>query len=187
MLDDFKQDPQVFDHDIIGVEAMKRYYKYYFFDRAPQMAYPISAEVFDHKDDILTLLSMNTKSVTNYQNDQKKVPPLFLRQAFQSAAKVFKVIATATQGVIVPYTEEGEQIINELCSAFDLNKQFELIKKAQRYAVNLYPHTIESLCKNRGICEVQEGSGIYYLQQEFYSPDFGVADEMVNEMKLQCF
>lgn len=187
VLDEYKQDPQAFDNDVIGVEAMNRYYTYYFFDRASQMAYPIPSKEFNHNEDVLTLLSINKNSVENYKREHKKAPPLFLRQSFQSAAKVFRVIDTSTQGVIVPYTDEGERIINKLCSVFELDTQFDLIKEAQRYAVNLFPNMIEALWKNRAIFEIQEGSGIYYLQQEFYSNDFGVADEMVNDMKLQHF
>lgn len=184
VLDEYKADPKSFDHDIIGVEAMKRYFTYYFFERAAQMSYPIPANVFEHDDSILSLLSSNEESVRIYQREQKKSPPLVLRHAFQSAARVFTVIDTSTQGVIVPYSEEGKALINDLCSAFDLKKQYDLIKKAQRYAVNLFPNMIEALCKSRGIFEVQEGSGIYYLQQEFYSQDFGVSSDVVNEMEL---
>lgn len=184
VLDEYKDDPESFDNEIIGIEAMNRYYKYYFFERAPQMTYPIPTNVFDHKESILSLLSSNEQTVEIYKRERKKAPLLVLRHSFQSAAKMFKVIDTSTQGVIVPYSEEGNDIINKLCSAFDLKKQFELIKKAQRYAVNLFPNTIDVLCKNRAICEVQEGSGIYYLQQEFYSKDFGVAHEVVNEMEF---
>jgi len=183
ILDEYRDAPHVFDHDIIGIEAIRRYYQYYFFDRASQMAYPVPSKVFDHDEDLLTLLSTNQASVNIYKRHTNQAPPLFLRQAFRSAASAFKVIDTSTQGVIVPYDEEGKRIINELCSAFDLNKQFDLIKKAQRYSVSLFPQKIETLFSNRAIFEVQPGSGILYLQPEFYSPDFGVADEVVNDME----
>ncbi len=184
VLDEYKQDPQTFDDDIIGIEAIQRYYTYYFFDRASQMAYPVSSKDFDHDDDLLTLLSTNKASVAIYNRNKQQAPPLSLRQAFQSAAKAFKAIDTTTQGVIVPYKEEGKLIINNLCAAFDLDMQFDLIKEAQRYSVNLFPYMIEKLWKNRAIFEVQEGSGILYLQQEFYSKNFGVADEVANEMQF---
>lgn len=182
ILDEYQRDPHTFDHDIIGIEAMQRYYKYYFFDRASQMAYPVTS--FDHKDDLLTLLSTNQESVKIYKRNTQQAPPLFLRQAFQSAARAFKAIDTSTQGIIVPYNEEGTRIINELCAAFDPGKQFRLIKAAQRYSVNLFPRAIKTLCDKRAIFEVQAGSGILYLQPQFYSPDFGVAAEVVNEMEF---
>ena len=184
ILDQYQRDPQAFDHDIIGIEAMQRYYAYYFFDRASQMAYPVSAKEFGHDDDVLTLLSTNEESVNIHKRNTQQAPPIFLRQAFQSAAKAFKVIDTATQGVIVPYENEGKQIIKELCAAFNPGKQFGLIKAAQRYSVNLFPHAIARLWENRAIFEVQEGSGVLYLQPEFYSLDFGIADEVVTEMEL---
>lgn len=184
ILDEYHRDPQVFDHDIIGIEAMQCYYKYYFFERAAQMTYPVSAKEFDHEDDLLTLLSTNEASVNIYKRNKQQAPPLCLRQAFQSAARAFKVIDTSTQGVIVPYCIEGKQIIDEFRTAFHPGKQFDLIKAAQRYSVNLFPQVITKLWEKRAIFEVQEGSGILYLEPEFYSLDFGVADEMVNEMSL---
>ena len=188
ILDEYQRDPQAFDHDIIGIEAMQRYYKYYFFDRASQMAYPISRKEFDHEDDLLTLLSTNGESVKIYQrNNSNQSPPIFLRQAFKSAAHAFKAIDTATQGVIVPYCLEGKRIIDELQVSFDPGKQFKLIKLAQRYSVNLFPQAINALSENRAIFEVQAGSGILYLQPEFYSNDFGVSHEVINEMECLSY
>lgn len=184
ILNDYQRDPSAFDHDIIGIEAMQRYYKYYFFDRAAQMAYPVSAKEFDHEDDLLTLLSTNEKSVEIYKRNTRQAPPILLRQAFKSAANAFKVINTSTQGVIVPYCIEGKRIINELCASWNSGKQFGLIKEAQRYSVNLFPHQIEMLWKKNALFEVQEGSHIFYVLQQHYSPDFGVDHEIVNEMEF---
>jgi len=187
ILDEYQRDPQAFDHDIIGIEAMQRYYKYYFFDRASQMAYPISRKEFDHEDDVLTLLSTNEKSVEIYKRNTRQAPLIVLRQAFKSAAHAFKAIDTATQGVIVPYDAEGKRIIDELRISFNPGKQFQLIKQAQRYSVNLFPQAISTLCERRAIFEVQAGSGILYLQPEFYSNDFGVSHEVVNEMECLSY
>lgn len=184
ILDDYQLDQSVFDHDIIGIEAMQRYYKYYFFDRAAQMAYRISAKEFDHEDDLLTLLSTNEKSVEIYKRNTRQAPPIMLRQAFKSAAYAFKAIDTTTQGVIVPYSVEGKRIIDELQVSFDPGKQFKLIKLAQRYSVNLFPQAIKTLCENRAIFEVQAGSGLLFLDSQFYSSDFGVSHEVVNDMEL---
>ena len=180
---EYQKDPQAFDHNIIGDEAMKRYYHYYFFQRAKEMTYPVK----ELDDNLLTLLSSNEQSVKRHDDNQKKpqqIPPLILKQSFQSAAKTFNVIDTTTQGVIVPYKKKGKKIINELCAAFDLAKQFNLLKEAQRYSVNLFPNAINRLFSEGAIFEVQNGSGIFYLLQQFYSPDFGIAHEVVNEMEF---
>ena len=84
----------------------------------------------------------------------------------------------------MPYKKKGKKIINELCAAFDLAKQFNLLKEAQRYSVNLFPNAINRLFSEGAIFEVQNGSGIFYLLQQFYSPDFGIAHEVVNEMEF---
>jgi CRISPR-associated endonuclease/helicase Cas3 len=104
------------------------------------------------------------------------------KQAFQTASKEFEVIASHTRGVIVPYGEEGRELINELCSTDELEKQYKLIKKAQRYSVNLFPHEFKKLTELDAVREVQDGAGIYYLDAQYYSEQFGWSDEIVNQM-----
>ena len=87
-----------------------------------------------------------------------------------------------TQGVIVPYGE-GKELINDLCGASDLEKQFELIKKAQRYSVNMFTREFNEMAKNHAIHEVQEGVGIYYLDNEYYNNEFGWSKDSTNGME----
>ena len=109
-------------------------------------------------------------------------PSFVFKQSFQTASKIFQPIDSLTRGVIVPYGEEGKEIINELCSTAELEKQYKLIKKAQRYAVNLFPHEFKKLADLDAIREVQVGAGIYYLDAQYYSDEFGWSDDIVNQM-----
>ena len=83
---------------------------------------------------------------------------------------------------MVPYGQRGREIINKLCSAFELEKQRGLMKKAQRYSVNVFANTFEKLTRQKAIHEAQEGTGVFYLDREYYSDDFGLSKEIVNEM-----
>ena len=77
----------------------------------------------------------------------------------------------------------GKEIVRDLCGAFELEKQYKLLKKAQRYSVNLFPHEFDKLANIGAIHEVQEGAGVFYLDDQYYSKEFGWSDEIVNDME----
>jgi CRISPR-associated endonuclease/helicase Cas3 len=94
-----------------------------------------------------------------------------------TAAKAFKAINAPTQGVIVPYSSEGKTLIADLCAAFLPEKEFELLRRAQQYSVNVFAHQLDALSKEGAIREVREGTGILYLaDSRFYSDEFGLSD-----------
>jgi CRISPR-associated endonuclease/helicase Cas3 len=185
VLDEFKNNPEGFGNDRIGLKAMERYYQYYFYSRKDEMRYTISKQsLLGRDDDLFNLLSVNNLSVAEHERVTNSAPTIPFRQSFQTGSKVFNVIDSLTRGVVVPYSKGGEQIINELCGAFDIKKQYSLLKKAQRYSVNLFPYEFEKLAKAKAILEVQEGAGVFYMDNQYYSDKFGWCDEIVNDMKL---
>lgn len=185
ILDDFNDNPVSFENDRIGLEGMKSYYKRYFYERQAEMNYPVNADSpVGRTDDLFTLLSTNESSMEAHQRVTKDVTAITFRQSFQSAAKAFRVIDSLTQGVIVPYGEDGNEIITELCGAYELEKQYGLIKKAQRFSVNLFPYEFRKLADNDAIREVQKGAGIFYLDKQYYSEKFGWSDNPVNDMEF---
>jgi CRISPR-associated endonuclease/helicase Cas3 len=175
VLDEYRKDPAAFDCDLLSPKAMQRYYEYYFFNRAHEMAYPVSSKDIGHDDDLFNLLSANTFSVEAYKRANKCSPTLSLRASFKSAGRVFKVIDAPTEGIVVPYEEEGRRIIGELCAVDDdLEETRELLRQAQRYSVNLYPYEVEALMKGCAIHETQKASGVFYLDERHYNKDVGV-------------
>ncbi len=182
ILREFHDDPAVFDHNLQSPRAMERYYHYYFFQRAHEMTFPVLRREFGRDDDLLSLLSTNTVSVEAYKSSYKQAPPLSLRQSFMSAAKAFKAIDSPTEGVIVTY-DKGEQIIAELAALSRFDDKSKLLKEAQRYSVNLFPHELAKLLEKRRLYEAWEGSGIYCLDERNYSEEFGVSMDDVAEMK----
>lgn len=185
VLHEFRQDPDAFDRDLQSPKVMERYYFYYFFNRSAEMVFPISKKdciAIGRADDLLTLLSTNSNSVEIYKHDQRKAPSFPLRQSFMSAARAFKVIDSPTEGVLVPYGD-GERLIAELmCSSGE--DRSKLLKKAQRYSVNVFPHEMTKLKEKRALDEVWEGSGIYYLDERHYSDKFGASTDEVAQMKV---
>jgi len=143
-----------------------------------------SSSSIGREESLFNLLSLN-KTATNrhYKNTNGSIP--FFRQSFLTASKEFKAIDSPTRGVIVPYDEKGEKIVSELCSAFELEKQYGLLKEAQRYSINLYSHEFNALYKEGIIQEVQQESGICYLNKQYYSEETGWDDAPVSNMKNQ--
>lgn len=179
----FNKKPEKFDNDRIGLKSMEQFYKFYFYQREGEMAYNVNANTSVGRNDTLfNLLSQNINAAKKYHKEQGYILPF--NQAFKTAAREFKVIDSITQGVIVPYSEKGKEIINKLCATQELEKQYELIREAQRYSVNLYSNEFNHMGKEGIIREVQEGSGIYYLNTQYYSDEVGLSEEIVNKMEV---
>ena len=185
VLREYNSNSEAFNIDRIGLKAMKQFYTYYFYNRKDQMCYPIPSDNRDigREDNLFNLLSLNSKSVQEYERIHHVSPSLSLKQSFQSAAKAFHAIDSPTRGVVVPFGDEGENIVNQLCSSFLLEKQYELLKSVQRFSVNLYPYEFEDMGRKNAIREVQKESGIYYMDYQYYSNEFGWYKYSVTEMK----
>jgi len=178
VLDEYKKNPDVFDDNILSPKAIALYFQYYFYQRESEMSYSVDV---GHDDNLLSLLSVNSAVVSDYGRINNAPPPIYFKQSFMSAAKAFQAIDTPTRGLIVP-DEKGKTIIAELCSAFDVEKQYGLLREAQRYSVNVFPYDWKKLEEDeQAIHEVQQGTGIYYVDEEYYSPVFGLSLKPVNK------
>ena len=94
--------------NLLAPDAIKQYFKYYFHDRSKEMSYPVSAKKLGRDDELLNLLSCNKLNTGRNNNT------LLLQQSFMAAGRAFKAIDSPTQAVIVPYGEEGKNLIAEL-------------------------------------------------------------------------
>lgn len=184
VLGEFQRDINgIFQGHLLSDPTLERYFQYYFHTRSGLMDYPVSQKSpVGRNDTLVDLLSTNQKSI--YAHGIKPQSPKlkrFLNQSFQTAARSFEVITNAGQGVIVPYGE-GIELINDLCGIFEPNKQFELLRHAQRFSVNCFSHELDRLSKAGALHEVQEGSGILYLAETHYDDELGVTMEKSNAM-----
>ncbi|MEW6488908.1 MAG: CRISPR-associated helicase Cas3' [Thermodesulfobacteriota bacterium] len=184
VLGEYRANPAAFDHDLQGPAAMERFYFYYFYGRKHEMVFPVASREIGREGDLLSLLSDNREAVEAHKATVRKAPPYLLRQSFMTAAEAFRAIDSETEGVIVPYGQEGERLIAELCSASQVQRKFELLKAAQRYSVNLFPHEVRKLKEMSRLHETWDGSGIYYLDERHYSAQFGASTDEVSEMKV---
>lgn len=164
--------------DLLDPDLMDKYFAYYFYERGDEMDYPVSAEQAGRTDSLLSLLGDNHNNIGRQQG------ALRLQQSFGTAGKIFKAINAPTRAVIVPF-EEGEKIISGLCADYEPARAYDLLKKAQQYSVNVFPNVWQKLKETGAVIPVQKGEEIYYLDERFYDPDFGLATKEVSPMKIQ--
>jgi CRISPR-associated endonuclease/helicase Cas3 len=150
---------------------MKQFYRHYFFERKSEMDYPV--KIPNMRDDTLLRMLGENYIAVEYAEHTGLSRRGFM-QSFKTAAEQFHVIDKSTQGVIVPFGEEGNELINALSAAPNLAVEFQLLRKAQRFAVDLYQHEWASLTRSQAIKEVQQGTGVFRLLKEYYSDEFGL-------------
>lgn len=183
VLDEFERNRHAFDGDLLGPAAMTKYFDYYFAQRAREMVYPVSPDAAMRDDSLLNLLAENRLAAHDYTQHRGSAPPLQLRQAFMTAAKAFRAIDAPTQGVIVPYGVEGEELVAQLCGSFKPELQFDLLRRAQRFSVNVFPSVFDVLQRADAIHEIGDGIGIYHLRPEYYSQEFGLSETPASSME----
>lgn len=185
VLDNYKDDPNRFAQDLIGLDAINEYYNFYYQSRSNEVDYPISANsAVGRSDNLFNLLSINKISVEAYKNSHPNLSlDILLKQSFRTANEEFQVIDAPSCGIIVPY-KDGKKIITDLCSAFDLERLGKLLKQAQRYSVNLFVNQMQNLLQKGVIQEVQKNSGIYVLNERYYSDEYGWSYEPICNMTL---
>ncbi len=185
LLGEFNDNPSKFENDRISREMMEQYYQYYFYQRSKEMNYPVAANSsVGREDNLFNLLSVNSLSVEEHVRINGKMPEIPLRQAFMVAAKSFEVIETVARGIIVPHGEKGKELISKLCSVMEIDKQYKLLRRAQRYSVNVFPNVMKRLQDVNAVREVQQGAGILYLDEQYYSDEFGLSETPVNDMEF---
>jgi CRISPR-associated endonuclease/helicase Cas3 len=186
LLDDVEAGAVDFGGNLIGPKAIERYFEYFFFARHKEMDYPLSAQTVGRDDTLLNLLSINSLAVEEFRRDHNKASPnIYLRQSFMSAARVFQVIDAPTRGIIVPYGKGGRELINALCSAFEVEKQFKLLRQAQQYTVNVFPQDLEKLQKAGAVHAIQKDVDILYLSDaRYYDQSFGLSQTPKGTMEV---
>jgi CRISPR-associated endonuclease/helicase Cas3 len=184
ILDDYRNDPARYGHNLFGPQAMSEYFQYYFFQRKDEMAFKIPAEKIGHVDTLLNLLSKNDISVADCSRKYGAVPQRGLNQSFMTAAKVFKAIDAPTQGVVVSFGEAGRDLVGRLHGAFDIELEFDLMREAQQYTVNVFPGVLKKLRDAEAVKEVKPETRILTLDSRYYSLLFGLSTEPVSEMEM---
>ncbi|WP_346869058.1 helicase-related protein [Clostridium sp. UBA5119] len=173
VLSEFKENPNIFDNDLLSLKAMERYYKYYFYNRSREMNYTLSKGNNDKS--MYELLSSNREADNSFNSRNGHKSQLMLKQGFKTAGDNFQVIDQNTTGVIVPYGE-GKNLITLINGECDLSDMKKYLKKAQQFSVNLFEIDKRKLEEIGGIVGLKNNS-VLALREEFYKEDVGVTFE----------
>ena len=183
VLDDYAETPARYADNLFGPMALSDFYQYYFFERQDEMSYSVPASALGRDDTIANLLAENSGADDDCRRKYGKTPERLLNQSFMAAAKAFKAIDAPTQGVVVPYGVEGADIVVRLFAAFDVELDVPLLRRAQQYTVNVFPHVLEKLQKAGAVREAKPDTRILILDPCYYSSQFGLSTEPVSTME----
>ncbi|WP_052507609.1 CRISPR-associated endonuclease Cas3'' [Desulfonatronovibrio magnus] len=184
VLDEYKTNPERFNHDILHPDLMSLFYSYYFYKRSQEMDYPVkNNQILNRDDTLFSLLSSNHLSLKQHARTERKGTGLILNQSFKTAGKIFEVIDSGTTGIIVPYMR-GKEIIADICSCTELEKIKTLLKEAQQYSVNIYRFEFEKLKNAGALHNIIMDLDIYALDPQYYNIDTGLVFEPSEPMSL---
>jgi len=157
-------------------QQMTEYYNRTFYRRRDEMSYSIGPEGIGRHTSLLELLGANGQARSDAARSSQTLHRGLLLQSFQTANNAFALIAN-TQGIVVPYNVEGREIVNQLASSSDLQSEWQLLRKAQRFTLSVYASQFTKLLNNNAVYEVQKGSGVYCLRSEFYDSAVGLREQ----------
>lgn len=174
ILTDLNNDSSSHGGHLLSVEAMKRYFQEFYSDFEADLNYPLPK--LSHRLDMTSLLFANKSDNIYYQNyrtNKKETLPLFLANSYRTAAEHFRVIDDLATPVLVPYGEEGKEIIAELNGDGRIEDFTKLLRKAQQYTINLFDYELRKLDHNGGLERCLDGQ-MLVLKEGAYREEFGV-------------
>jgi len=157
-------------------QQMMEYYNRTFYRRKDEMSYSVGPAGIGRTNSLLEMLGANRQARNDAARPGKTVHRSLLLQSFQTANNAFALIAN-TQGIVVPYGDEGRGIVNQLAASFDLESEWQLLRKAQRFTISIHASQFTKLESKGAVYEAQPGLGVYCLHSEFYDSAYGLREE----------
>lgn len=159
---------------LLSPDLVEHYFKSLYLDKDvyEEMSYKVNIKGYSNS--LLNLLSHSEYSCNDndLRIEQMQYPKLW--QSFMQAGNLFKAIDAPTQAVIVPYGDEGQQLIRDLCALETKNADFSsLLRQAQAYSINVFPFMYEKLVE-AGALHCIESIGVVVLQEQFYDDVMGL-------------
>lgn len=171
LLVEYERQPERYGGDLLSNRTMSLYFQQFYKKMEVDLNYFIPELELE-----MTKLVMATRKETNYvqayEKKYKEELPLYLTGSYQTAAEHFRVIDQSTTGVIVPYGE-GKEVVATLNSAEHIEDLTKLLRNAQQYTVNLFPHEFEELNKQNALVSHMDGL-FFELKESWYSTEYGV-------------
>ena len=170
------------DKELDSRESIDRFYRnLYQSQKDGYQDFTIPEKIKPNAKSIYNLMAKNTGFVR-----EDSEGGFVLQQALKTAGKLFTVFDDHTADVIVPYGEDGNELIADLWSErakYDMAYARSLVRKARFYTVSVFAYQLKKLIEADALSEIKE-LGIYTLSPDFYSEDFGLDYEGSNNTAL---
>lgn len=176
----YKNNPQIYDDDLMSVKAVNEYYKS-LYENVKSGYHDFYIESV--RDSILNLMSCNENI------DSGKIPEYnkyFMHQALKTAGGLFTVFDESSIDIIVPY-DRGAEIIQEVFAVGDKDyeKLKSILKEAKLYTVSLFKYQKIKL-EEQGALIFVPNAGVYILQDGYYDELTGLNLNQ-SELPLQMY
>ena len=179
LVEEFYKDPCDFNNDLSSKKATNYYYNVLFGSQSCGIQdYPNPQK---GRPTLFSLLSDNSDILNNGTKKEGSEEYIY-RQSFKEAGAQFSVFDNNQKTVIVPYSEEGQNLIATLQTKTileDFGHKKRTIEKAKDYSVNIFDYLFNHLCDLGAIVFIEE-LGVYCLRREYYG-ETGVTDKEENE------
>lgn len=176
----YKNNPQIYDDDLMSAKAVNEYYKS-LYENVKSGYHDFYIESV--RDSILNLMSCNGNV------DSEKIPEYnkyFMHQALKTAGGLFTVFDESSIDIIVPYNR-GTEIIQKIFAVGD--KDYEklkaILKEAKLYTVSLFKYQKIKL-EEQGALIFVPSAGVYILQDGYYDELTGLNINQ-SELPLQIY
>ena len=162
--------------NLLRSDVLTQYFKYFFFERASEMTYPLDSDSEETLFNLLGLNSMNPGKKNDCLNPDRQLT--LLKQSFMAANKEFEVIDAPNRSVVVEHGEGVELVQKLRKSNTEINSSVysTLLSDAQKFSINLYTNEFQEFVDRDVVRPAREE--IYYLPSRYYSEEFGFSGEL---------
>ncbi|MEC0370667.1 CRISPR-associated helicase Cas3' [Paenibacillus chibensis] len=185
ILIDLKRNSSSHGGNILSVKAMERYFHEFYTELASSLNYSIP-KLRVEMTSLLTASKSENDYYQAYSRNKSQRLPLFIANSYHTAAEHFQVIDHIATSVLVPYGDEGKEIIASLNGAERIEDFSRLLRRAQQYTINIFDYELQKLLKNDGIERILDGQ-ILVLKEGAYSEEFGLNDENDSWLGMNLF
>jgi len=172
ILKDLKRVPERLGGHLLSRQAMDSYFKEFYNEFEPELNYPIR-QLNTHMTNLLMSLQRDSDFLQHYlTRNGRQLPPQMLHISCRTAAEHFEVIQNQSASAIAPYGE-GKELIALLNGAGTITELSRLLRRAQKYTVNLFSYEKDSMIRNGGLVPLLDGQ-VFALAESAYHEEFGV-------------
>ena len=177
LINEFDRDPSRYAEDMTSDAAISGYY-IGLYDNMPKGFQDYHLKRYSYYE----LMSENSNRLQKSSFADK--PKYILNTSMKTAGDLFEVFDNDTYDVIVPYGEEGKELITALwtvdpatgSSGNNLVAMLDLVRKARPFTVSLYKYQYDKL--NDIGCLLRDASHtVTVLQESYYDENTGVVTD----------